>query len=253
MVRWIAAGATDVGRVRPSNEDAYAVLDGDGIYLVADGMGGHAAGEVASRIAVDEITAALRDVGSLRERRQRLPEAIRRANAGILAAAERDPRRRGMGTTATVLCVDPDSADYTIGHVGDSRAYRFRADRLELLTRDHTWVQLQVDQGMLSPDEARVHPYSSILTQALGTDATVEPDLVNGRAEPFDLLLLCSDGLTAAMDDAELERIIRSLRDAAPETVVQELIREANERGAPDNVTVVVVHARGPAHPSPHG
>ncbi|MBI4540578.1 MAG: Stp1/IreP family PP2C-type Ser/Thr phosphatase [Gemmatimonadetes bacterium] len=252
-VRWIAAGSTNVGRLRPSNEDAFAVLDDEGICLVADGMGGHAAGEVASRIAVEEIIATLREVESAAQRRGRLAEAIRRANDRILAQANRDPRFRGMGTTATVLCLDPESGEYSVGHVGDSRAYRLCEGRLELLTRDHTWVQLQVDQGRLTPEEARHHPYSSILVQALGTNADVAPDVLHRRAEPGDRLVLCSDGLTATMDHAELKAILDALGEAAPETMVDELIRQANARGGPDNITVIVVHlsAAPGAEPEP--
>lgn len=242
-VTWVAAGRSDVGRVRPTNEDAFAVLDGEGIFLVADGMGGHAAGEVASRIAVEEIVVALREADPADRRGALVEDAIQRANARIVAEADRDPRHRGMGTTVTVLCVDAQSGRYTIGHVGDSRAYRFREDRLELLTRDHTWVQLQVEAGRLSPQEARVHPYSSVLMQALGTHEALQPDLLEGCARAGDLYLLCSDGLTATMDDGDLKRMLRRGADATPGALAEALVQEANERGAPDNVTVIVVRA----------
>lgn len=245
-VTWVTAGRSDVGRVRATNEDAFAVLDGEGIFLVADGMGGHAAGEVASRMAVEEIVAALRAAEPAERRGALLEEAIQRANARILAEADRNPRHWGMGTTVTVLCVDAESGRYTIGHAGDSRAYRFRENRLQRLTRDHTWVQLQVEAGRLSPREARAHPYSSVLMQALGTHDPLQPDLLEGCAQAGDLYLLCSDGLTATMDDDDLERMLRRGADTTPGALAEALVQEANERGAPDNVTVIVVRAVPP-------
>jgi len=231
--------------VRPGNEDALAVLGAEGIYVVADGMGGHAAGEVASGIAIEEIVAALRESSAGAARRDQVADALQRANQRILAEADREPERSGMGTTATLLWVDPGSDHYIIGHVGDSRAYRLRDHVLKLLTRDHTWVQLEVDSGRLSPDQARRHPYSSVLLQALGVEEAVTPDVFEDSAAPGDLFLLCSDGLTATMTDPQLKRILERLADASPPVLVRELIREANQHGAPDNVTVIAIRVIG--------
>jgi len=243
--QWVGAGGTHPGQVRPGNEDALAVLGAEGIYVVADGMGGHAAGEVASGIAIEEIVAALRESSAGAARRDQVADALQRANQRILAEADREPERSGMGTTATLLWVDPGSDHYIIGHVGDSRAYRLRDHVLKLLTRDHTWVQLEVDSGRLSPDQARRHPYSSVLLQALGVEEAVTPDVFEDSAAPGDLFLLCSDGLTATMTDPQLKRILERLADASPPVLVRELIREANQHGAPDNVTVIAIRVIG--------
>lgn len=246
MCNWTASGATDVGRVRASNEDAFAVEAAEGIFVVADGMGGHAAGEVASRLAVERIVAALKAAGGGDGSGERMSRALDEANRAIVEAAG-DPERRGMGTTATVLHRRAGSSRYVIGHVGDSRAYRLRNGELRQLTRDQTWVQRQVDAGLLPAEQARGHPYSNVLVQALGLEGRVSPEVVDGTAEDGDLFLLCSDGLTAMLDDEEIQVVLSGGRNGDLDALCRELVERANERGGVDNVTVVVVRVEGDA------
>ena len=239
-IRWEAAGATDVGRVRRGNEDAFLMDPERGIFLVADGMGGHAAGEVASAIAREVVGSALArelDAGVHGEELERMMDAsIRAAHAAILAYAARRPAARGLGTTLTTCVVHEDGV-VRIGHVGDSRLYLLRDGLLAQLTRDHTWVQGEVDAGRLTPAAARTHALSHIITRALGADSADDPDLHSGTVGPGDLLLLCTDGLTGKVDDPTLAEIL-----SAPLPLprrVDELLRAANARGGDDNITAV--------------
>lgn len=233
------AGRTDVGRSRERNEDALLQRPGRGLAAVADGMGGHAAGDIASRIAVDVVddrSAHIPDNGGSAY----FQETVRQAHEAILRAARADPELEGMGTTLTLLRLVPDGTHGVIAHVGDSRAYRWRAGALEQLTRDQTWVQQQIDDGRLSPEEARAHPFSAMLTCALGiANVDLDVQVVDPQPQPGDLFLLCSDGLTAALRDEELRAILREhegIDDAA-----RELVDAANAAGGPDNITVALV------------
>lgn len=234
------AGATDVGRVRDQNEDAWIGRPEIGLFAVADGMGGHAAGEVASRLAIDTLDESLdlEPAGTVERAGSALDRAVRSAGLRIQRRARESAACRGMGTTLTALLL-LDGGDALLAHVGDSRAYRVRSGRLERLTHDHTWVQEEVDRGAMTSEEARTHPAASVLTRALGTENGAQPDLLDPGWRPGDLFLLCSDGLTAALDDADLEEIL-SGADALDATA-DRLVREANDRGGPDNVTVVLV------------
>ena len=210
-----------------------------GIFIVADGMGGHAAGEVASEMAVDSIA---RDLGSFRgisvdEAVGRVTTAIRAANAAIFERTLVEHDKRGMGTTATVLILHGNR--YLIGHVGDSRAYLLRDGVLHQLTKDHSYVQEQVDAGYLTPEQARTHPYSNVITRCVGANADVVPDLYGGALVENDLFLLASDGLTGMLEDQQLQQVMQSGR--SPGDLVDTLIAEANRRGGLDNVTVIVV------------
>src|SRR5690606_32775579 len=203
------------------------------------GMGGAQAGEVASRIAAEAFEPA-RHTGA------ESPEAFlrkiaQRANRDIHRLAQRDVTRSGMGTTLTAAMVDGD--DVVIGHVGDSRAYRFRAGELELLTSDHSLVEELRRQGRLTDEQAEDHPQRSIITRALGPEPDVEVDTMTFRARPGDVYLLCSDGLTTMVKDAE----IRAVLEAAPdlEAATEELVRRANEAGGRDNITVVAFRVEG--------
>ncbi|HKK27149.1 MAG TPA: Stp1/IreP family PP2C-type Ser/Thr phosphatase [Gemmatimonadota bacterium] len=238
------AAATDVGRVREQNEDAWTAVPGAGLYAVADGMGGHAAGEVASRLAIEALEEGVdgRAADTVAAAREALAEAVRGAARRIHEQAREHPERRGMGTTLTAMLLLPGGRG-VVAHVGDSRAYSMRDERLGRLTRDHTWVQARVDSGELTEDEARRHPASSVLTRALGADGGAEPDLFEIEWRAGDVYLLCSDGLTAAVGEPELEAELgRALREADDlEGAAGELVREANRRGGPDNVTVILV------------
>ncbi|HZB70922.1 MAG TPA: Stp1/IreP family PP2C-type Ser/Thr phosphatase, partial [Acidimicrobiales bacterium] len=232
--------ATDTGQVRTKNEDA--ALIGDVVFAVADGMGGHAAGEVASQVAVEAFenstSAGVDDEDDV-------VEAVRAANQAVLDRAEDEPELAGMGTTLTALALVPGPADgsgpgeLVIANVGDSRAYLFRDGDLTLLTRDHSLVEDLVQEGRLSPEEARTHPQRNILTRVLGNDSGVEPDVF--RADPVrgDRYLLCSDGLSNEVDEERTAAVLRRLAD--PDDAARELVRLANENGGRDNITVVVV------------
>jgi PPM family protein phosphatase len=238
-VHFTCAARTDVGIVRSGNEDNYLMLADRGIFIVADGMGGHAAGEVASEMAV-RITS--HEIGSLRglsdeQASARLSTAIRAANEAIFERTLSEHDKRGMGTTATVLALLPRR--YLIGQVGDSRAYLLRNGRFQQLTKDHSYVQEQVDAGLLTPDQARVHPYSNVITRCVGASGDVVPDIYFGALEQGDIILLASDGLTGMLEDAQLTRILTS--DGGPQHWVDRMISEANRRGGLDNITAIVI------------
>jgi len=239
-VRFIYAGKTDVGIVRSGNEDNYTMHPDRGVFIVADGMGGHAAGEVASEMAARIIGQHFGDPSGLSEvlAAERMREAIREANGTIFQRTLTEHDKRGMGTTATALAF-LDGGRYLIGQVGDSRAYLLRDASLRQLTKDHSYVQEQVDAGYLSPDEARTHPYSNVITRCVGANSDVSPDTYVGAARAGDLVLLASDGLTGMIDDPDLHRILVSSRD--PAALADELIAEANRRGGLDNITVILV------------
>lgn len=238
-MHFTCAARTDVGIVRSGNEDNYMMLADHGIFIVADGMGGHAAGEVASEMAV-RITS--QSIGSLRgssdeEAGERVRTAIRAANDAIFERTLSEHDKRGMGTTVTVLVLLPDR--YLIGQVGDSRAYLFRDGQFQQLTKDHSYVQEQVDAGLLTPDQARVHPYSNVITRCVGAGMDVEPDIYFGALEKGDVLLLASDGLTGMLEDEHLVDILGS--DEGPQTWVDRMVADANRRGGLDNITAIVI------------
>ncbi len=245
-----AFGATDIGRRRQSNEDHYLVDPEIGVYAVADGMGGHAAGEVASELAIVTLAAALRSNGwpdsiadgPEQERKTRtarsIREAIIEANRRICASVEDHPEWKGMGTTLVALAMTGNSA--IIGHVGDSRAYLVRGGRLTRLTSDHSWVNEQIKLGLLSAEDAQCHPWRNIVTRALGNRVEVDVDLLEQPLETQDLFLLCSDGLNTMLRDGEIHTILEKCANN-PEAACRDLIAEANARGGDDNITVVVL------------
>jgi PPM family protein phosphatase len=223
---------TDVGLKRSNNEDAYFTDTQRGLAVVADGMGGHAAGEVASQLTIETISNEVQaqrrllwPFGQAERERQRILEAIRHANERVRQAAAEDPSRSGMGTTVVVLWVCGRRAH--VAHVGDSRLYRYRRGGLVQLTRDHSWP---------SSDGAM----RNVLTRAIGADDSVEIDYRMLEAAPGDIFLLCSDGLTRTVDD---EVIVRTLQESANgDEASRRLIELAREAGAPDNVTVVLAY-----------
>ncbi|HUG40261.1 MAG TPA: PP2C family serine/threonine-protein phosphatase [Longimicrobiales bacterium] len=232
------AGLTNQGRVRERNEDALLQRPERGLFAVADGMGGHAAGDVASRVAVDVLDehtlAAGRDPG-----RADLASAIGAAHRAILRAARAEPQLHGMGTTLTALRIGSDGS-CTIAHVGDSRAYRLREGSFEQLTRDQTWVQEQVEAGALTPAQARRHPFAAVITCALGIeDVRLDIQLLEPPCAAGDLFLLCSDGLTARLEDEDLADLLAGREDL--EEAARTLVDAANAAGGPDNITVLLV------------
>ena len=239
-----AHGATDVGRQRSRNEDQFLVSMERNLFAVADGMGGHAAGDVASRTAIETLDRLVADGGDARgmaDREAQLIEAMRAANAAILEDAAREPERSGMGTTLTIFTIVPEEQARLIVHVGDSRAYLLRDGQLSQLTTDHTWVQRQVEMGKLSRRRARVHPYSSVLTHALGVPDEERIDSLTGQIREGDLYLLCTDGLSTVLEDETIEDVLRAGTDLR--TAASDLIDTANQAGGPDNITVVLVRA----------
>lgn len=228
------AGLTDTGRVRARNEDALLQRPERGLIAVADGMGGHAAGDVASRIAIDVLDDSTADG---RIDTGVLEDAIREAHHAILKAARADAALEGMGTTLTALHVEADGGACAIGHVGDSRAYRVRDGALAQLTRDQTWVQERVDAGTLTRAQARNHPFAAMLTCALGVDEKpLDVQTLEVDARPGDLYLLCSDGLVARLDDDDIHGILGQHQDL--DRLARALIDAANDAGGPDNITV---------------
>ncbi len=235
---------TDVGMIRSGNEDNFAEESPDsrerGIFIVADGMGGHAAGEVASEMAVQIVLRQIKDVTDLGDGNATkvLGEALRTANRAIHDRTITEVDKQGMGTTASVLMLA--DAHYLIGQVGDSRVYLLRDGALKQVTKDHSYVQEQVDLGNLTPEQARYHPYSNVITRCVGASPEVEPDIYAGDARAGDIFLVASDGLTGMVDDRRLAQLLMSRAD--PDRKVHALIAEANGRGGLDNITAIVVH-----------
>jgi PPM family protein phosphatase len=244
-MRWQSYGLTDRGRRRRRNEDALLDLPASRIFAVADGMGGHRAGDVASRLAIEALADSFPRAPAPRIRAgalaRRLLAAFDAANAVILEHATRHPLCSGMGTTLTALAPLGAHPQCVIAHVGDSRAYRLRAGELVQLTRDHTWVQHQVDAGMLTPLEARHHRLSSVLNRVLGTAAVGPADSFVVDVMPGDVFLLCSDGLTTMLEDDDVRGVIA--REGPLELLARGLVDRANERGGYDNITVLLLRA----------
>jgi protein phosphatase len=238
-MRFTCAGNTDVGVVRSGNEDNLLVDHQKGVFIVADGMGGHAAGEIASDMAVGIIARKVEGIRSQSDERacEQIGEAIRAANAAIFDRTLAEQDKRGMGTTVTVLVLF--ARKYLIGQVGDSRAYLLRNGQLSQITKDHSYVQEQVDAGLLTPEQARTHPYSNVITRCVGANEEVVPDIYYGAIRSGDIILLASDGLTGMLGDDQLLEILQS--EGGPDTWVDQMIADANRRGGLDNITAVVV------------
>lgn len=244
-----ASGLSDVGVIRSHNEDCFDIDPENQVFVVADGMGGHSHGEIASRLAIDAIrdfvertadqdaTLPFEMDARLSRHGNRIRAAIRVAHERVLKAIRQDASLHGMGTTVVGLLLDNGSA--AVAHVGDSRAYRLRDGRLELLTQDHTWVNEQVVAGFLSEEQARSHPLKNVVTRALGGDTEVDIDVREWPVEKGDLFLLCSDGLTTMLTDDEILARLRA--GERLEEISSRLVRDANARGGYDNVSVVLV------------
>ena len=226
---------THVGLVRPQNEDSIRVVKGAcGLYILADGMGGHLAGEVASRMTCDVLEETLRDC--LVPTASKLQSAIERANSAVFEKQKNTPEMKGMGTTLTLLWESEDHV--LVGHVGDSRAYLWREGKLRQMTDDHSMVGELLRTGAITEEQARVHPYRNVITRAVGTDEALRVDVRRFLKEQGDMWLLCSDGLTDMVED---EKIARTLRDYAPADAAARLIELALQGGGKDNVSVVLL------------
>ena len=237
---------TDVGRVRERNEDA--CFAGDHVFAVADGLGGHRAGEVASDLALGSVRAL--DQTEPRAAAKGVAEAVRKGNRAVHDRAETDDSLRGMGTTMTAVVISGNTA--FIAHVGDSRCYLIRGGAITQLSRDHTLVARMVSEGRLTPEQAEAHPQRSVLTRALGADKEVDVDESRITLIDGDRLLLCSDGLTGMLGDDEIRDEVAAGADLAE--ICRRLVDAANERGGQDNITVVLIDISDPAHPGrkPH-
>jgi len=254
------AGLTDTGRMREHNEDAIS-FDADlGFAILADGMGGYNAGEVASGIAVEEVARALREAiagtplhaeetGTVWPQSHRiLRQAIEQANASVHATSLRDARFAGMGTTL-VAGVFYDNR-LLLAHVGDSRCYRWRAGQTTQLTRDHSLVQEQIDAGLLAPEEAQASEYKNLVTRAIGVEAGVLVELQEYQVQTGDLFLFCSDGLSDMLDAATISEILSDNTQGLM-NVACSLIEHANEAGGLDNISVLLVRVRRDYHANP--
>ncbi len=240
-MRLSVAARSDVGMIRSGNEDNY-YADANafrGLFIVADGMGGHAAGEVASEMAVQIVQRELSGVKDVRADNVRLmvSRSLTRANTAIFERTLTEIDKQGMGTTVSALLLS--HARYLIGQVGDSRVYLLRDGALRQLTKDHSYVQEQVDAGFLTPEQARYHPYSNVITRCVGAGENVEPDVYGGDVRVGDLFLVASDGLTGMVDDRRLQQLL--LSRVTPDRLVDALITEANARGGLDNITAIIV------------
>lgn len=249
---WYGVGLTDIGRARASNQDALVLMNHLGVWGVADGMGGLPGGDVASQLAIEAVTDFFRrrllDPSTSESDPDRaqsealLQEAITVSNHAIRKEALRNSKLFGMGTTIVLLrlCCGPSETFATVAHVGDSRAYLLRGQKLTRLTRDHSAVEEYIRRGVITPEQAIDHPHKHILSRALGVNDHAEPDVATHPLEPHDLLLLCTDGLNKMIKDNDLKEVLLK-SGSRPETICRRLVDEANERGGDDNVTVVVI------------
>jgi PPM family protein phosphatase len=242
---------TDVGRKRKGNEDSHFVNAEQNLFVVADGMGGHAAGEVASKIAVDAIneficlTGGDKDItwpfgldDSISYDGNRLKTAVRYANRKVLDATREKAEYEGMATTVAAVLLDGAVAN--LAHVGDSRVYRVRGAEMVQLTHDHSWINEQIQSGLISADQARTHPLRNVVTRALGGKADCQVEMQAHDMQSGDILLMCSDGLTTMIPDEEIARVVQGA-DGDLGRAADALVGAANERGGEDNITVLLV------------
>jgi PPM family protein phosphatase len=241
MRRLVAAGSSHVGQVREGNEDALLIKNS--VFAVADGMGGHLAGEIASATALEPVEALDgRVFPDATEAATALADAVVAANATVSRLATDNPSYRGMGTTLTAALIE--GRRIHVAHVGDSRAYLLRGGQFSQLTDDHTLVQHLVDEGQITREEAAHHPQRSIITRAIGVSPEVDVDSMTLELQPGDQLLLCSDGLTGVVDDHVIGELLDTTAD--PDIAVDQLVQLANEAGGPDNITVVLLRYEDP-------
>lgn len=232
------AGKTDVGRIRSNNEDTFVVNAAMGYCLVADGMGGAAAGETASQIFAQTAGEVFAPNGSMSKQEALgwVQSTFDQANAHILAHVEKRPDHQGMGCTAEVVAFS--TQNFVVGHMGDSRTYQLRQGQLSQLTRDHSLVQEQIDMGVLTPQQARSHHMRNVILRAVGVRPAPALDTISGAIKTGDLYLLCSDGLTDMVEDEHILSIIKGSDELAHKA--DELVSMANGAGGKDNITVVL-------------
>jgi serine/threonine protein phosphatase PrpC len=246
---WHGVGLTDRGRIRTSNQDAFAILNECGVWILADGMGGRAGGDIASRMTVEYLATDLSqrlgtrmsESTELDSRRALLHQVVHMSNHAVRAEASRRPELLGMGTTLVILMILPHPKPTALlAHVGDSRAYCLRSGALMQVTRDHSFVEESLRDGRLTPAEALDHPLRHMLTRAVGAESEVEAEITVHELIPQDILLLCTDGLTKMLPDRMIRDILSQPGASLPQ-LCRTLIDEANTRGGQDNTTVVLV------------
>jgi serine/threonine protein phosphatase PrpC len=250
-----AASLTDPGRVRDQNEDCIESRPEIGLFVLADGMGGYNAGEVASGMATSLITDGLHEAWEPRtvERLSReeakalaerlIREQIARANTAVFTTSQNNPECAGMGTTLVMSLFHDNFV--AVAHIGDSRLYRLRGESMEQVTRDHSLLQEQLDSGLITPDEAKLSQNKNLVTRALGIDPTVEPEVHVHEALPDDLYLLCSDGLSDMVEDEEIRLTLITLK-SNPSLTVQQLVQSANDNGGRDNISAMLIRVAEP-------
>lgn len=250
-----SASLTDPGRVRDHNEDCIESRPEIGLYVLADGMGGYNAGEVASGMATSLIADGLQEQWKLREveklgreeakklARDAIAEHVARANAAVFNTSQNNPECAGMGTTL-VVCLFYDNF-VAVGHIGDSRLYRLRGEAMEQVTRDHSLLQEQLDSGLITPEEAKLSQNKNLVTRALGIDPSVETEIHVHETQPDDIYLLCSDGLSDMMEDEEIRLTMLTLK-SNPTLTVQQLVQAANDNGGRDNISAMLIRVAQP-------
>ena len=246
---WQGTGFTDTGLARQTNQDTFAVDNDLGLWIVADGMGGHAGGSTASQLAVkavnNNIASAARSFPDFRGRIDRVEELLRSAVAAadslIRATADTTPDLKGMGTTIVIglFCPCPEPS-IALAHIGDSRAYLIRTRCISPLTTDHSFVQRLVSEGRISFDEARIHPQQNVLLRALGVEDRLPPDVTIHPLQPNDIVILCTDGLTKMLEEQEILDCVLAFQGSSDQ-IGRHLIDAANARGGKDNTTVIVI------------
>ena len=244
-LRWLGVGRTETGHVRKTNQDVFAAINSCNFWIVADGMGGNPAGDVAAHLAVDAATQRAKELLSSKDmapdvQQKHLTETILAANRAVHDKIREEPSLKGMGTTVVAMTIAPTSPPVAfIAHLGDSRAYRFHDGRLTQLTRDHTLVAVLLERGLISDATAKAYPDRHVLAKGLGMGLDMAPDLTSTALTPDDVLLLCSDGLTKMLDDDEIASVL-SRTQRNPRRACHDLVEEALDRGGEDNVTVIV-------------
>ena len=250
-----SASLTDPGRVRDHNEDCIESRPEIGLYVLADGMGGYNAGEVASGMATSLIADGLQEAWNPREAERMgrddakatterlIREQIARANGAIFATSQNNPECAGMGTTLVVTLFFDNFM--TVAHIGDSRLYRLRGETMEQVTRDHSLLQEQLDYGLITPEEAKLSQNKNLVTRALGIDPTVEPELHVYETQVDDTYLLCSDGLSDMVEDEEIRLTLITLK-SNPNLTVQQLVQSANDNGGRDNISAMLIRVAEP-------
>jgi PPM family protein phosphatase len=250
--RWLGVGRSETGHVRSTNQDVFAAINSCNFWIVADGMGGHPAGDVAAHVAVDTATQQAKALFSAKDlspelQQKHLAETITAANRAIHEKVRENLTFKGMGTTVVAMTIAPASASVAyIAHVGDSRAYRFHAGTLTQLTRDHTLVAELLDRGLINEATARAYPDRHVLAKGLGMGLDMTPEITSTPLMEDDVFLLCSDGLTKMLEDADIRSVLARTQ-SNPRRASHELVEEALARGGEDNVTVIVCAYTTPA------